>query len=183
VPGESFLTPILIDEPALRALAEAGYRWLQGRARGTMYRWLLPPDWVLAAEVPGHPPNGVEPLSGGGDRGGKLTAVLTVLKDCADPPGVLVSRGAGPGAQFGAFHSRAGAVAERLETKQGKTLVMTAHAFTAGGQPQRFVIAALGAGTDAETQRCLRMLGTALVLHDELASALDGARLGGRLHG
>jgi hypothetical protein len=185
VPGEPLLNldPLVVDEPALRGLADAGYRWQQGQAAGALYRWLLPPDWVLAADIPRRQANGVEPLSGGGDRAGRFTAVLTVLRGSVESPSVLVSRGAAPGARVGTFRSRAGLVAERLEHKDGKTLVMTAHAFTAGTQPLRFVIAALGAGEDAETARRLRLLGTALALHDELASAVDGARLGGRLHG
>jgi hypothetical protein len=173
----------VIDEPALGALADAGYRWKAGQAAGASYRWLLPPEWVMAAEIPARQPNGVEPLCGGGDPAGRFSAVLTMLRGCTDAPDVLVARGAGPGAQVGTFRSRAGVVAERLEQKDGKTLVMAAHAFSAAGQPLRFVIAAVGAGEDAETQRRLRVLGTALSLQDELASAVDSARLVGRLHG
>ncbi len=183
VPGEPVLTPLLIDEPTLRSLADAGYRWKQGAAAGTLYRWLLPPDWVMAAEIPPRQPSGVEPLCGGGDRAGRVTAVLTLLSGCTDSPATLVKRGAAPDANFGMFRSRAGLVAERVESKGGKTLVMTAHAFRSAGQEQRFVIAAVGAGEDADTQRQLRVLGTALALHDELAELAEGVRRAGRLGG
>jgi hypothetical protein len=137
----------------------------------------------MAADIPERQPNGVEPLCGGSDRAGRSTAVLTLLRGCSESPATLVARGASPGARIGTFRSRAGIVAERVENKEGKSLVMTAHAFTAAGQEHRFVIAALGVGEDADTKRRLRVLGTALALHDQLAELAASARRAGRIGG
>jgi hypothetical protein len=170
--------PILIDEPALHQLAQAGYRWKDGQIDLVRYRWLLPPDWVLATDLPARPRNGIEPLCGAGDRATGLTAVLGVLRGCSDPPHQLVARGAAAGARVTSFTSRSGPVGERVELRDGKTVVTTVHAFSAGAQPYRFFVAALGAGHDPAVQKVLRTIGSAL----SLAEDLDAIRRG-RLHG
>jgi hypothetical protein len=160
------LAPIVIDEPALTELAQAGYRWKDGQAELARYRWLLPPDWVLAAQLPARPRNGIDPLCGAGDRSGRSTAVLGFLRGVNDPPHVLITRGAAPGARVSSFGARSGPVAERVEQRDGKLIVTTIHAFSAGGEPYRFFIAALSA--DLGATQTLRTIGAALSLADDL---------------
>ncbi len=175
------MKPILIDDTALAALGQAGHRWNEGRAAGVRYRWLLPPDWVLAGTLPENQSKGLEPVCGAGDRAGRVTAVLTVART-SDPPATLVARGASGGAQLTTFRSRNGPGAERVEENGGLTTVTTAHAFAAAGGPLRFLIAARGP-SDPETVTRLRTLGVALSLIDEVDATIDRLRLGGRLTG
>jgi hypothetical protein len=161
-------TPILIDEPTLTDLAAAGHRWKEGQAGLVRYRWLLPPTWVLAAELPATPAGGITPLCGGGERGGGVTAVLGYLRGNDVPPDRLVARGAGPGVALSSFRSRAGAVAERIETREGKIVVTMVHAFVAGGDAYRFFIAAIGPADRPEVLPALRTMGVALSLADDL---------------
>ena len=160
--------PVAIDEPALLSLAEAGYRWTEGRAGLVRFRWLLPPDWLGAATLPPAGRGGIERLRGVGDRDGRFTAVLGVLRDCSLAPHQLLERGAGPGATIAVFSSRAGAVAERVERRDGRLTVTTAHAFSAGGEPYRFLISAVGPADDPQSRTVLRTLGAALSLADDL---------------
>jgi hypothetical protein len=172
------LAPIVIDEPRLRQLAAAGFRWKEGSADLVRYRWLLPPDWVLAAELPAAAPKGIQPLCGAGDRAGRLTAVLGFLSGISEAPAALLARGAGPGAAIGSFASRVGPVAERIERQNGKLVVSAVHAFTAAAVPYRFFVAALGPEGDGGVAAVLRTVASALSLADDL----DRFRAG-RLHG
>src|SRR5688500_15938235 len=90
------LVPLLLDDATLLALGEAGYRWKEGQGGRARYRWLLPPDWVLAADLPGPQANGLEPLCGAGDRSGRLTAILALARSTDDPE-TMAARGAAPG--------------------------------------------------------------------------------------
>jgi hypothetical protein len=172
------LAPVVIDEPRLQQLASAGFRWKEGQAELVRYRWLLPPDWVLAAQLPAAMPGGIQPLCGAGDRGGRLTAVLGFLRGIADSPDVLLRRGAAAGARFASFRSRVGPVAERVEQREGKLVVSAVHAFTAGRDAYRFFLAGVGPAGDNDAERVLRTVATALSLADDL----DRFRAG-RLHG
>jgi hypothetical protein len=160
-------SPVVIDEPALGGLARAGYRWLEGQAGPVRYRWLLPGDWVLAATLPPGRPGAhgtLERLRGVGDPSGRFTAVLGMLRACAEAPHQLVKRGAGPDAQYALYSSRVGPVAERVERRDAQTLVTVAHAFNTGGEQYRFCIAALGPAAEADSLGMLRLLGSALSL-------------------
>jgi hypothetical protein len=174
-PGFAAPAPIAIDEPALFRLADAGYRWTEGQIGPVRFRWLLPPRWVGAAQLPATGRGGVERLRGVGDREGRFTAVLGVLRDCAEAPHQLLARNAAAGATITVFSSRASGfpVAERIERRDGRTAVTTVHAFAAGGQSFRFLISAVGpaeaAGDEADPSAVLRTLGTALALTDELS--------------
>lgn len=170
--------PILIDEPALTRLAAAGYRFSEGQTGLVRYRWLLPPAWVAAATVPARGRNGIEPLCGVGDPTRRFTAVLGVLRGCAEPPHLLVERGAPPSAQISVFSSRVGAVAERVDRRDGRITVTTVHAVVAGGEPYRFLVAALGPGDERDALTTLRTLGAALSLADDLDRSRP-LRLGG----
>jgi hypothetical protein len=172
------VAPVVIDEPKLQQLASAGFRWKEGQADLVRYRWLLPPDWVLAAQLPASTPGGIQPLCGAGDRGGRLTAVLGFLQGVNEAPDVLLRRGAAPGALFSSFRSRVGPVAERIQRDGGKLVVSAVHAFTAAGASYRFFLAGVGPASDAEAERLLRTVATALSLADDL----DRFRAG-RLHG
>jgi hypothetical protein len=162
-------SPVVIDEPALGVLARAGYRWLEGRVGAVLYRWLLPPDWVEAAALPPGRPGAhgtLERLRGVGDPGGRFTAVLGVLRGCYEAPHQLLRRGAGPGAQYALYHSRVGAIAERVERRDAQTLVTVAHAYAGdtGDAGYRFCVAALGPADDPEAAERLRVLGSGLSL-------------------
>jgi hypothetical protein len=184
MPGAAILaSPIVIDDEALLALARAGHRWLEGHAGRARYRWLLPPDFVLGTQLPDPPVPGLQPVCGGGDRAGRLTAVMGLVLGRDVPPEALAGRGAGPGARVNRFNSRNGAVAERVESAGGRVSVVTVHAFTAGGQAHRFLIAAQGLDEGPESHRALRTVGLALALADEMEGELDRLRTGGRLHG
>ena len=168
--------PITIDEPALFRLAEAGFRWTEGQTGLVRFRWLLPPDWVAAATLPPKGRGPIEPLRGVGDKERRFTAVLGVLRGFTDAPHQLLERSAAPGARMTLFTSRSGPVAERIEDRDGRTTVTTAHAFSASGEPYRFLISAVGPSGDSE--QMLRTLGSALSLADDL----DRLRMG-RLNG
>lgn len=157
-------TPVQIDDAALLGLAREGHRWLSGRAGLVRYRWLLPPDFVLAGHLPEAPPHGIVHLAGGGDRPGRLTAVLGFLRRSDASPRVLVSRGAGPGVSVLSFNSRTAEVAERREVRDGKLVVTTVHACTAGGEAYRFFAAAVG---QIENEQELRTIACGLSLRDE----------------
>jgi hypothetical protein len=174
--------PVLIDDTALAALGRAGHRWQEGHAAGVRYRWLLPPDGVLAGALPDGQPNGLQPVCGAGDRAGRWTAALVVVRGNSETPATLVARGASQGAEVITFQSRNGPVAERLEQDGARTTVTTAHAFTRGGELLRFLIAATGP-SDPEAVTLLRTLGVALSLTDEVDETIDRLRLGGRLTG
>jgi hypothetical protein len=176
-------SPIVIDDEALLALARAGHRWLEGHAGRARYRWLLPPDFVLGTQLPDPPVVGLQPVCGGGDRAGRLTAVMGLVLDRDVPPEALAGRGAGAGGRVNRFNSRNGAVAERVEAAGGRVSVITVHAFTAGGQAHRFLINAQGPDEGPESRRALRIVGLALALADEMEGELDRLRTGGRLHG
>jgi hypothetical protein len=177
MPVASALAPVVIDEPSVQQLASAGFRWKQGQAQLARYRWLLPPDWVLAAQLPAATPGGIQPLCGAGDRGGRLTAVLGFLRGIADSPEALLRRGAAADARFASFRSGVGAVAERIEQREGKLVVSAVHAYTAGRETYRFFLAAVGP-SDPQAKTVLRTVVTALSLADDL----DRLRAG-RLHG
>jgi len=182
--------PVVIDEPKLQQLASAGFRWKEGHAELVRYRWLLPPDWVLAAQLPAAAPQGIQPLCGAGDRAGRLTAVLGFLRGVSESPETLLRRGAAAGALFASFRSRAGMVAERIErhagqggqgcqgSEDGKLVVSAVHAFTAGGTAYRFFLAAVGPAADPHAEQVLRTVASAL----SLANDLDHFRAG-KLHG
>jgi hypothetical protein len=178
------LAPVVIDEPKLQQLASAGFRWTEGHAELVRYRWLLPPDWVLAAQLPAAAPQGIQPLCGAGDRAGRLTAVLGFLRGVSESPETLLRRGAAAGALFASFRSRAGMVAERIERRggqggiDGKLVVSAVHAFTAGGAAYRFFLAAVGPAADPHAEQVLRTVASAL----SLANDLDHFRAG-KLHG
>jgi hypothetical protein len=173
------LAPVVIDEPRLMQLASAGFRWKEGQADLVRFRWLLPADWVLAAQLPAATPGGIQPLCGAGDRGGRLTAVLGFLHGVNEAPEALLRRGAAPGALFSSFRSRVGPVAERIQRDSaGKLVVSAVHAFTAAGASYRFFLAGVGPAGDTEAERVLRTVATALSLADDL----DRFRAG-RLHG
>ena len=173
------LAPVVIDEPRLQHLASAGFRWKEGQAELVRYRWLLPPDWVLAAQLPVATPGGIQPLCGAGDRAGRLTAVLGFLRGVNEAPEALLRRGAAPGALFSSFRSRVGPVAERIQRDSaGKLVVSAVHAFSAAGASYRFLLAGVGPAGDTEAERVLRTVATALSLADDL----DRFRAG-RLHG
>ena len=169
--------PITIDEPGLFRLAEAGYRWTEGQAGLVRYRWLLPPGWVCAADLPPRERNPIEALMGVGDWGGQFTAVLGLLRGFEAHPRELLTRNAAPGATTTLFSSRSGPVAERIERRNGRLTVTTAHAFSAAGEPYRFLISAVAREDSADARSVLRTVGTAL----SLADGLDSLRLG-RLH-
>jgi hypothetical protein len=172
--------PIAIDEPGLFRLAEAGYRWTEGHVGPVRFRWLLPPGWVGAGSLPPTGRGGIERLRGVGDRAGRFTAVLGVLRGCSEAPHQLLARSAAPGATISVFSSLAsgGPVAERIERRDGRTAVTTVHGFTAGGEAYRFFISAVGPSDSAADQPgfadaglLLRTLGTALALSDDLLPA------------
>jgi hypothetical protein len=170
-------TPITIDEPALVRLARGGYRWTEGQAGLVRYRWLMPPGWVAAAELP--PGNGpIQPLLGVGDRNGTFTAVLAVLRGHQDSRRQLLERSAAPGASIVVFRSRTGLVAERIERRDGRLTVTTAHTFTAAGEPYRFLILGVAHREPEDALAVLRTVGTALSLSDDLATLRRS-----RLHG
>ena len=171
------INPLTIDEPALHRLAGDGYRWSEGQAGLVRYRWLLPPEWVAAAELPASK-RAIEALLGVGDRSGQYTAVLGVLRGHADPPGQLLERSAAPGASIRVFQSRAGLVAERIERRDGRLTVTTAHAFAAGGEPYRFLILGVAHREADDALTVLRTIGSALSLSDDLSNLRRG-----RLHG
>jgi hypothetical protein len=174
-------SPIALDDSALAALGRAGHRWTVGHVAGVRYRWLLPPDWVMAGTLPGRQSNGLQPVCGAGDRAGRLTAVLVVANGQSDAPATMVGRGATEEAEVITFQSRHGQVAERLEETDGRTTVTTAHAFSSGGQPLRFLIAAQGP-SDSDAVTSLRTVGVALSLTQEVET-VDRLRLGRRLTG
>ena len=170
--------PITIDDPALLRLAAEGYRFTEGQTGLVRYRWLLPPGWVAAAELLPGGRGPIEPLLGVGDRGGEATAALGVLRGHHDSPRMLLERRAAPDALIRVFRSRDGEVAERIERRQGGLAVTTAHAFSAGGEPYRFLIAALARQDGDAVRTLLRTVATGLSLRDGLV----GLRAG-RLHG
>jgi hypothetical protein len=162
------LPPILIDEPALLRLGAAGYRLTEGAAGSVRFRWLLPPDWVQAAELPPPGRNGIRPLMGVGDRGGRYTAVLGVLPSCNESPYRLLQRGASPGSELGLFTSRSGPVAERIERRGPQLVVTAAHSVPASVGSPCFLVAALGPHDDQQARTMLRTIAVALSLGQAL---------------
>lgn len=174
----STLPPVVIDDARLQRLAAHGYRWLEGRVEHVRYRWLLPPDWVLASELPARTRGGIVPLAGGGDRQGRATGALGFLAGANTSPLELVQRGASGKARIGSFSARLGPVAERVESHGGKMTVTTVHAFRAGGESFRFFVAAIGLAAGSAMEDALRTVGLGLSLFDEWSE-----RRRERLHG
>jgi hypothetical protein len=166
LPGQNAVAPLNIDDPVLTGLAREGHRWVRGQAGLVQYRWLVPPTFVLAGELPEPPPGGLVHLCGGGDREGRLTAVLGFARGIAAPPLALVGRDQGSVTSLAAFRSRTADVAERIEFRDGKCIVTAVHAVMAGSEPYRFFAAAVGRVDNDGQRDQLRTMAVALSFAD-----------------
>lgn len=161
---QNHIAPIQIDDSVLIGLGRDGHRWVRGEAGLVSFGWLVPPEFVLAGQLPTPPPRGLIHLYGGGDRDGHLTAVLGYLRGVNASPVEMLVRRAGAVSSVTPFRSRTADAAERIERRDGKQVVTTIHAFEANGENYRFIVAAVGPLGDEQRLRGLRTIAAGLSL-------------------
>ncbi|MFC1705881.1 hypothetical protein ACFL59_03550 [Planctomycetota bacterium] len=129
-----------LDDEAFEEYVRRGFKWSDGEVSGVRFRWLTPPDWILAADLPAKGADGFTPVMGLAHS--QIQAAIGLRYSRAsfdfDPGDFLDAADPRPFDQATSYTLNQSVVAERVGTCEGKTIATAAHR----RGPHLFMIAA-----------------------------------------